>query len=179
MNCIRVLVDEDFGLNSVEFNNPRIRKGARGIIINSDGKIAVFNKANKNEYKLPGGGIDDGENPEVAFKREALEETGCEIEIIKSLGTIEEHKSLDNFKQTSYVFVAKVVNDRHELNLTQKEKDEGAQLLWVEDTEALKLITECYDNLKESKYENLYHSKFIALRDRYILEYYLNSKNNI
>lgn len=176
MNCIRVLVDEDFGLKSVEFNNPRIRKGARGIIINSDGKIAVFNKANKNEYKLPGGGIDDGENPEVAFKREALEETGCEIEIIKLLGTIEEHKSLDNFKQTSYVFVAKVVNDRHQLNLTQKEKDEGAQLLWVEDIEALKLITNCYDNLKASKYENLYHSKFIALRDRYILEYYLDSK---
>jgi len=51
MNCIRVLVDEDFGLKSVEFNNPRVRKGARGIIINSDGKIAVFNKANKNEYR--------------------------------------------------------------------------------------------------------------------------------
>ena len=111
MNCIRVLVDEDFGLKSVEFNNPRVRKGARGIIINSDGKIAVFNKASKNEYKLPGGGIDEGENPEEAFKREALEETGCEIEIINSLGTIEEHKSLDNFKQTSYIFVAKVVND--------------------------------------------------------------------
>ena len=176
MNCIRVLVDEDFGLKSVEFNNPRIRKGARGIIINSDGKIAVFNKASKNEYKLPGGGIDEGENPEEAFKREALEETGCEIEIINSLGTIEEHKSLDKFKQTSYIFVAKVVNDTHKLNLTQKEKDEGAQLLWVDDTEALKLITDCYDKLKESKYENLYHSKFIALRDRYILEYYLNSK---
>ena len=176
MGCIKVLVDEDFGLKSVEFNNPRVRKGARGIIINSDGKIAVFNKANKNEYKLPGGGIDEGENPEEAFKREALEETGCEIEIINSLGTIEEHKSLDNFKQTSYIFVAKVVNDTHKLNLTQKEKDEGAQLLWVDDTEALKLITDCYDKLKESKYENLYHSKFIALRDRYILEYYLNSK---
>ena len=173
MNCIRVLVDEDFRLKSIKFNNPRIRKGARGIIINSDGKIAVFNKVNKNEYKLPGGGIDNGENPEVAFKREVLEETGCEIEIIKLLGTIEEYRSLDNFKQISYVFVAKVVNDRHELSLTQKEKDVGAQLLWVEDTEALRLITGCYDNLKESKYENLYHSRFIVLRDRNILEYYL------
>lgn len=176
MNCIKILVDEDFGLNSVEFNNPRVRLGARGIIIDENGKIAVFNKANKNEYKLPGGGIDDGENPEEAFKREALEETGCEIEIVKSLGTIEEHKSLDNFKQTSYIFVAKVISNKHELNLTQKEKDEGAQLLWVEEFDALRLITECYDNLKESKYENLYHSKFIALRDRYILEYYMNNK---
>ena len=50
MGCIKVLFDEDFGLNSIKFNNPKIRKGARGIIINHDGKIAVFNKVNKNEY---------------------------------------------------------------------------------------------------------------------------------
>ena len=54
MKCIRVLVDEDFGLKSIPFNNPRTRMGARGIIKN-EGKIALFNKANKNEYKLPGG----------------------------------------------------------------------------------------------------------------------------
>lgn len=175
MNCIKILKDEDFNLKSVEFDNPRIRYGARGIIINKDNKIAIFNKSNKNEYKLPGGGIDEGEEPKEAFKREALEETGCEIEIISSLGTIEEHKSLDNFKQISYIFVAQVVNDTHKLNLTQKEKDEGAKLLWVDKDEALKLITECFDNLKASKYENLYHSKFIVLRDRYILEYYLKN----
>lgn len=171
MKCLKILVDEDFGLNSIEFSNPRIRLGARGIIIASDGKIAIFNKANKNEYKLPGGGIDDKEIPEETFKREALEETGCEIEIIRSLGTIEEHKSLDNFKQISYIFVAKVINNKHKLNLTQKEQDEGARLMWLEDTEALKLITNCYNYLKASKYENLYHSKFIVMRDRYILEY--------
>ena len=176
MNTIKVLTDEDIGMKSIEFNSPRIRLGARGIIINDEGNIAVFNKTLKNEYKLPGGGIDEGEEPKEAFKREAMEETGCEIEIIDFLGIIEEHKSHDNFKQTSYVFVAKVINDKHNLNLTEKEKDEGARLIWVKDTEALKLITNCYDNLKGSKYENLYHSKFIALRDRYILEYYLNKK---
>ena len=174
MGCIKVLVDEDFGLNSIKFNNPKIRKGARGIIINHDGKIAVFNKVNKNEYKLPGGGINDGETPEEAFKREALEETGCEIEIVKSLGTIEEHKSLENFKQISYIFVAKVLNDNHELNLTKKEKNEGSQILWLPKKEALDLITNCIENINESKYENLYHSKFIFLRDSFILRYYMN-----
>ena len=118
MECIKKLIDENIGLTSIEFNNPRIRYGARGIIIEKDGKIALFNKTMKNEYKLPGGGIDKGENPEEAFKREALEETGCEVEIIKCLGTIEEHKSLDNFKQISYIFIAKVINNRNKLNLT-------------------------------------------------------------
>lgn len=177
MKCIRVLKDEDFGLKSVKFGNPRIRYGARGIVIREDGKIAIFNKTNKNEYKLPGGGIYEGEDIKKAFKREVLEETGCEVEIIKQLGTIEEHKSLDNFKQISYLFVGKVLKDNNQLNLTKKEKEEGAKLIWVDKEEGLRLITECLNNLKESKYENLYHSKFIVLRDRYILEYYL--ENNI
>lgn len=65
-------------------NNSRLRLGARGIAIREDEKIAIFNKSNKNEYKLPGGGLEgEGEEePEEAFKREVLEEIGCEIEII-------------------------------------------------------------------------------------------------
>ena len=176
MNCIKVLVDEDFGLKSIEFNNPRIRYGARGIILNDNGELAIFNKTNKNEYKLPGGGIDEGESPEDAFKREILEETGCEIEILKELGTIEENKSLDNFKQISYLFVGHVIKNNEILNLTEKEKAEGARLIWVNENKALELITNCFSELKESEYENLYHSKFIVMRDKFILEYYLNSK---
>lgn len=176
MNCIKVLVDEDFGLKSIEFNNPRIRYGARGIILNDNGELAIFNKANKNEYKLPGGGIDEGESPEDAFKREILEETGCEIEILKELGTIEENKSLDNFKQISYLFVGHVIKNNEFLNLTEKEKAEGARLIWVNENKALEFIINCFSELKESEYENLYHSKFIVMRDKFILEYYLNNK---
>lgn len=63
--------------------NPVIRNGARGIVIRQDGKIAIFYKSNKKQYKLPGGGIENNETPEIAFKREVLEETGCNVEIIK------------------------------------------------------------------------------------------------
>lgn len=34
------------------------RKASRGIII-KNGLVALINKKNKNEYKLPGGGIED------------------------------------------------------------------------------------------------------------------------
>ena len=175
-NLIKIITDEDFGNKSINFNNPRVRFGARGIVINKKGALAIFNKVNKNEYKLPGGGIDDNENPKEAFKREVLEETGCEIEIIQELGTIEEHKSLDNFKQLSYVFVATVINETRELDLTVKEKSEGAKLLWLDENTALEKIENCINNLKASDYENIYHSKFIVLRDKLILQYYLDSK---
>ena len=179
MNCIKIFKDEDLGLTSVKFNNPRIRYGARGIVLRKDGKIAIFNKVNKNEYKLPGGGINENEDIKEAFKREVLEETGCEVEIIEELGIVEEHKSLDNFKQISYLFIGKVINDNNKLNLTEKEIDEGAKVLWVNKHEGLKLISECFNNIKESKYENLYHSKFIVLRDKFILDYYINNIDKV
>ena len=173
MSMLFKITDKDLGIEPKEMNNPRLRLGARGIVIREDGKIAVFNKSNKNEYKLPGGGIEGEENPEEAFKREVLEETGCEVEIINALGTTEEYKTLDNFKQISYVFVGKVLKDTKQLNVTQKEKDEGAKLVWETIENALKLITESYDKLVASKYESVYHTRFIALRDRKILEYYI------
>lgn len=176
MDLICKITDVDIGENSVEMQNPRLRLGARGIVIREDGKIAIFNKSNKNEYKLPGGGLEGEEKPEEAFKREVLEETGCEVEIIKYLGTTEEYKSLDNFKQISYVFIGKVIKDTKQLNVTEKEKDEGAKLLWKSPEDGLKLIKECFNKLIASKYESVYHTKFIVLRDRKILEMYLNIK---
>lgn len=164
------ITDQDIGETFVEMTNPRLRLGARGIVIREDGKIAIFNKSNKNEYKLPGGGLEGEEEPEKAFKREALEETGCEVEIIQSLGITEEYKSLNNFKQISYVFVGKVLKDTKQLNVTEKEKDEGAKLLWETPEKALELITKCYNELVASKYESVYATKFIVLRDRKIWE---------
>ena len=176
MELICRITDEDIGEKTINMENPKLRLGARGIVIREDGKIAIFNKSNKNEYKLPGGGLEGEEKPEEAFKREVLEETACEVEIIETLGTTEEYKALNNFKQISYVYVGKVQKDTNKLNLTEKEKDEGAKLLWETPEKELKLITECFDKLVASKYASIYSTKFVVLRDRKILEYYLRIK---
>ncbi len=176
MGLLFKLTDEDFGITPQEMNNCHIRVAARGIVLREDdGKIALQNKSNKNEYKLVGGGMEVHEDPQIAFQREALEEAGCEIKIIQQLGITEEYKSLKNLKQTSHIFVAKVIKDINHLNLTEKEKDEGAKLLWVEPKEALKLITECYEKLLPSDYDDVYDTRFVVLRDRKILEYYLKN----
>ena len=179
MELICKLTDEDIGEKIINMENPKLRLGARGIVIREDGRIAIFNKSNKNEYKLPGGGLEGEEKPEDAFKREVLEETGCEIEIIESLGTTEEYKSQNNFKQISYIFVGKVLKDTKQLNVKKKEKEEGAKLLWETPKKALELITECFDKLVASKYASIYSTKFVVLRDRRILEYYLSISKEI
>lgn len=178
MKYIKKITDKDFNLKSIPFDNPRHRYASRGIILNSDNKIAILNKKNKNEYKLIGGGIEFNESPKQAFIREVYEETGCKIAIIDELGVIEEEKSLDNFKQTSYIYVARVVDNTKELHLTQKEIDEGAALLWLEPCYALSLIKKSFNNIIASKYENLYHSRFIVKRDYEILKYYINYMNS-
>lgn len=173
MELICKITDEDIGEEVSQLENPKLRLAARGIVVREDGKVAVFNKSNKNEFKLPGGGIEGEEKPEEAFKREVLEETGCDVEIIKSLGTTEEYKSLNNFKQISYVFVGKVIKDTKQLNVTEKEREEGAKLLWETPQKALELISGCYNNLIASKYSSVYSTKFIILRDSKILEKYI------
>lgn len=170
------LTNKDLGLQEKEMFNPKIRIAARGIVIKENGEIAVFNKVNKNEYKLPGGGAEGKEDIKETFKREVIEETGCEIEILKKLGITEEYISNDNFKQISHVFIGKVVKNTHQFNFTKKETDEGAKLLWTTPEEALKLITECYDKLIPSVYEGVYRTQFVVLRDRKILEYYMMQK---
>lgn len=176
MNIICEITDECFGEQSIKFNNPYVRYGARGIVQREDGKIAVFNKKNKNEYKLPGGGIEEGETPEEAFKREVLEETGCELENIQELGVTKELKSHENFQQISYVFKSKVAKINEKLNLTEKEIEEGGELVWLTLEEALEKIMNCKNTIKESKYDNIYHSKFMNYRDTEILKYFLSKK---
>ncbi len=178
MNLICKITDNDFGYNYSEPVNPRVRLASRGIVLRSDGKIAVFNKSNKNEYKLPGGGRENDESPEETFKREVLEETGCEVDIIEKLGIVEEYISFKGAKQISHVFVAKVIDNNHKLGLTEKETVEGANLIWVSPQEAIKLIEDSYAQLTSSTYDknyDVYRMKFISLRDKKILEYYISN----
>ncbi len=175
MKCLKTITDEDLGLNALSFNKPRHRFGARGIILNDYNQIAILYKEAKHEYKLIGGGILNGEDPIKAFKREALEESGCEIEIDTCLGITKELKSHDNFKQTSYIYVAHVIKDTKILNLTKQEKSEKAKLLWLNIDEAMKKIKDCECKLTSSIFDgnmSIYHTRFIVKRDYAILKYY-------
>ena len=177
MEKIIKITDKDVGTEEWKLDNPRIRNASRGIVIREeDGKIAILNKTNKNEYKLVGGGIEGNEDPRVAFKREVIEEAGCEVEILEELGITEEYRTHHNFKQISHIFVSKVTKDLHHLDLTKKEQDEGAKLIWLDPKEALEKIIDSFNKAVASEYEDIYSTKFVVTRDRKILEYYLNNK---
>jgi 8-oxo-dGTP diphosphatase len=60
------------------------RPGAYAIIRNTDGEYAVI-RTPKGCF-LPGGGVDEGENMEVALRREVLEETGLGVKLGRKVG---------------------------------------------------------------------------------------------
>ena len=99
-NIVKI-TDTDFNIKEINnIEQPIIRFGARGIVFNNKGKIAIIHKVNKNEYKLPGGGIDENEDAKIAFKRECEEEIASKVKILKILGqqrNIKVKKILNNF----------------------------------------------------------------------------------
>ena len=174
IKLIAKITDEDIGETSQGMkDNGMYRKGARGLVFNQEGKVAIFYKEKKNQYKLPGGGLEGNETFEEAFVREVREEIGCDVEIISCLGEIEEWKTKDNFRQVSRVFIGKVIKDWKQLQLTQMEQDEGGKVLWFSLAEALEKIESCYEHLRASNYSSIYSSKFVIKRDVSILKYYI------
>jgi 8-oxo-dGTP diphosphatase len=75
-----------------------LKKNAVAIIVNNDNKILLLKRADDskiwmpNKWALVGGGIEKGESPEQAVKREIKEETGLEVDKVVDAFTIQRHK---------------------------------------------------------------------------------------
>jgi len=118
-----------------------MREAARGIVMDDDGAVALLHVARDNYYKLPGGGIDEGEEPLEAFGRELMEEIGCEAEVLHAMGTILEQRYYWNMTQISHCYVARQVGEKGEPDFTDKERESGFEIVWAKNIdEAIKLL---------------------------------------
>jgi len=169
----RIITDSDFYSCKREYILEINRYTSRGILINELDNVAIMYMSKNGFYKLPGGGIEDGETEQQAFIREIKEETGRNCEIILKLGILEEHKNKNAFFQYSHCFYAKVVGDITENNLTDNEKQLGLKLEWFSIEEAIKIVGICFRKCND------YGFRFMLLRDLNILQYvYSEIKNN-
>ncbi|KAA0760463.1 NUDIX domain-containing protein [Bacillus sp. SH5-2] len=105
-----------------------IRNRGAAIIV-QDGNIALIKRIRENEtyYVFPGGGIEEGETPEEATKREAYEELGIHIEVRRLITKVK-------YKGTEYYYEAYITdgffgNGKGE---EYKRKDRGSYIpLWM------------------------------------------------
>ncbi len=61
---------------------------AAGGVVRRDGLIAVVHRPHREDWSLPKGKLEPGEDDAAAAVREVLEETGCEAVIERDLGTV-------------------------------------------------------------------------------------------
>lgn len=132
MKLIKEMRDTNF---PEDMSAVRIREAARIVLIDNEGKVPLLYVSKYGYHKLPGGGIDDGEDKKSALEREVLEEVGAKIEVANEIGKIIEYRLGEHFEvdydlqQISYCYYGKVV-EKGEPEFTQKELDEGFQLKW-------------------------------------------------
>lgn len=65
------------------------RPSVYGIVFDGGGRVLVVEE--DDEFYLPGGGIDPGEDVEAGLRRELIEETGYAIEILGALCTARQY----------------------------------------------------------------------------------------
>lgn len=144
MEIIKTITEEDFGRKSTPEKWPeyRIRPGARAVLYDNLGQIALMHVSNHRYYKLPGGGINDGENKIDGLRRELLEETGAkEIEVISEIGEVDEYRDEWEVKAEHYGYKAKLIGELIEPQRTSDEIRNGYETVWVQNIdEALKLV---------------------------------------
>jgi len=136
----------------------RKRQAARAIVSDNDGRVVLLHVGKYNYHKLPGGGVEEGEDIEQALERELLEEVGCRVEITGELGEIAEYRDEWDMKQTSYCYLAKQIGEASLPDFTEKELSEGFAVVWA------KNIADAISLLEQDTPEE-YGGNFIRERD--------------
>ena len=107
------------------------RHAARVVLLDEIGQVAIIYVTKSNYYKIPGGGVEEGEDFEAAALRETVEESGCNCEIIQTLGEIETDLPDWNLHDISHGFIARVVGEKSETNFDDYEQTRGFSLEWA------------------------------------------------
>lgn len=144
-----------------------LRKSARAILLNDRGEMATQYLQTYRFHKLPGGGVDRGESIEEALKREVVEEVGYDCEIERPIGMVIEYRNKYKLLHLSYCFIARVLGQFSEPELTEEEIEEGQATLWMPPATVLEKM--------RSDTPQKFEGHFILKREATFLEEYLKS----
>ena len=122
-------------LNSLD-KSSFLRLAARGIVLKGE-EILMLYTQRYDDYTLPGGGIDEGENQVEGLIRELAEETGAQnIRNVKAFGMYEEFRpwykeDFDIVQMKSYCYTCDIDEELGETNLEDYEVKNGMKAVWI------------------------------------------------
>jgi 8-oxo-dGTP pyrophosphatase MutT (NUDIX family) len=160
MKLLATITDQDISDNAQKLAADDFyqRSAARAIVINDKNEVYLLSMSNHGYHKLPGGGIDKGEDIHEALYRELMEEIGCPAKVIQEIGEITELRNEMKLNQKSYCFLARQTGELGETHLEPGEVEEGAQ------TVVAGAIDEAISILESDK-PTTYQGAFIQRRD--------------
>ena len=162
MKLLKTVSDKDiFGQKTEGSFTFRHREATRAIVIDDMNRIGILFVSKKNYHKLPGGGMEDGEDQIAALEREVLEELGCRIEINSEVGQVNEYRDEHELFQESYCYIAYVNGKKGSPAFTNSEISGGFKIIWLPISEAIAKL--------KSDQPKSYEGKFIQQRDLTLL----------
>jgi 8-oxo-dGTP pyrophosphatase MutT (NUDIX family) len=120
-----------FSIRFERFRRVNVRDRGAVVLIENN-KVGLIKRIRDGTvyYVFPGGGIEVGENPEIAAKREAFEELGVKVNVDKCFQKVE-------FNGTQYFFLAEIIEGTFGTGqgeeYTGEKRDRGTYLpIWVD-----------------------------------------------
>lgn len=165
MKQIKIINPRNVSITEAE--SYKLREAARAVVIDQNNQIALLKVGRDRYYKLPGGGIEKGEDRMIGLERECQEEIGCDIEVVGEIGFTVEYWKEDDEKQTSYCYVAKVKGEKGEPHFTESERVRDFSVIWVSYDEAIHLMKECAPIQFEGEYIKPRDLAFLEEAKRY------------
>jgi ADP-ribose pyrophosphatase YjhB (NUDIX family) len=129
-------------LNSLD-QSSFLRLATRGIILKGEEVLMLYTQR-YDDYTLPGGGIDEGENQVEGLIRELTEETGAQnIRNVEAFGLYEEFRpwykdGFDVMQMKSYCYTCEIDEELGETNLEDYEVKNGMKAVWINVHDAIK-----------------------------------------
>lgn len=127
-------------------------------MFDNENNVALLHASKKDYHKLPGGGVEDGEDVETALRREIMEEIGCAIGEIQELGIIEEFRNKVPEHQLSHCYIARVAGEKGAPSFEEDEIADGFTPRWLPLETAIETLEREHD-------VSGYLGKFIRARD--------------
>ena len=159
---------EIHGLNSYE-NWENERTACRGIIV-QNGKILLSYETVTDQWMIPGGGLEEGEDERECCARELLEETG--IKIRPSACVLEIDEFYEDWKFVSKYFLG-TVEGEGEIHLTDREIEVGMEPRWLSVQEIMEIFSHHADYAETDEMRRgMYLREYTALSELLpLLEY--------
>jgi len=165
VKVIKTIKEQDIhpGAAVIDPKDFATREAARAVVMGKDDSTFLLKVGKYNYHKLPGGGIEAGEDTKNGLERELLEEIGSEADVLAEIGQIIEYRDQTRIKQTSHCFLARQKGKQLAPNFDQGELAEEFEVVEVAS------IDKAID-LLEQDVPGDYDGSFIVVRDLILLK---------